>query len=148
MDKIIAKSIQLNCSVEKAFQMFTENQLLESWLCLKADVEPVLGGKYELFWNPEDKENNSTIGCRITSIEKNKMLSFEWKGAEQFKHFMNQTDPLTHVVVMFFSEQQSTATVYLIHSGWRNTKEWEEARQWFDQAWQQAFAALKKETTH
>src|SRR5687768_6480874 len=97
MDKIITKELQLNCPPEKAFLYFTENRLLEKWLALRADVVPEPGGKYELFWKPDDPENNSTKGCRILALKKNRYLCFEWTGPEQFKHFMNNTRPLTTV---------------------------------------------------
>lgn len=142
MDKIIIHSAQLHCSPSMAFELFTQNQLLEKWLANIADVEPVVGGKYELFWEPADRENNSTIGCRVTGIEKDRFISFEWKSPKQFKHFANQADPLTHVVV-FFIPIGETTNVYLLHSGWRNTPEWEAARLWQDQAWSIAFNALR-----
>jgi hypothetical protein len=65
-DRIIHKSVRLHCDPKQAFEMFTVNKHLESWLTTKAEVEPNLGGKYELFWNPTDRENDSTVGCRIT----------------------------------------------------------------------------------
>jgi len=143
MDKIICHSISLKCEPGKAFEMFTINRHLEKWLTQAAEVEPRIGGKYELFWNPEDKENDSTIGCKILALHPNNLLSFEWKGPKQFKHFMNEMRPLTNVVVFFTSSAKATE-VYLLHTGWRNTPEWEEARQWFDKAWAMAFSELQK----
>ena len=143
MNKIIQVSTLLFCPVHKAFEMFTLNDSLASWLTSIADVEPRPGGKYELFWQPKDLENNSTIGCKITSIVPDKFLSFEWRSPKQYKHFANFTDPLTHVVVFFIPAGDSTE-VYLIHSGWRNSAEWEEARQWQEKAWSSAFEQLRK----
>ncbi|UCD26759.1 MAG: SRPBCC domain-containing protein [Candidatus Bathyarchaeota archaeon] len=80
MDRIIYQSTSLKCDLQIAFEMFTINEHLEKWLTQVADVEPKVGGKYELFWNPEDKENDSTIGCKILALHLNKLLSFEWKG--------------------------------------------------------------------
>ena len=48
MDKIIYHSIVLECSTHTAFEFFTKNELLEKWLTKEADVEPKVGGKYEL----------------------------------------------------------------------------------------------------
>lgn len=149
MDMILCHSVRLRCNAEQAFKMFTVNQHLQSWFSAIADVEPTVGGKYELFWNPEDRENDSTLGCKITAIEPGKFLSFEWRGPKQFKHFMNSADPLTHVVVFFIpcGEEKSPTPcteVHLIHSGWRGSAEWEEARQWFDRAWTMAFSELQK----
>ena len=144
--KIIHASVYLNCNVHRAFEMFTVNECLQAWLPKLADVEPVVDGKYELFWDPENPEDNSTIGCKVTAVEPDKFISFEWKGPVQFKHFMNEADPLTHVVVFFLpcDTQTSPQTeVHLIHSGWRNTEEWAEARPFFKRAWDIAFDKLK-----
>jgi uncharacterized protein YndB with AHSA1/START domain len=110
-------------------------------------VEPKVGGKYELFWDRGDRENNSTLGCRITALEKDKFLAFEWKGPTQFKHFMNNIVPLTHVVVFFLPHRENNkpyTEVHLIHSGWGESVEWKEARTWFDKTWKGAFDRLKK----
>lgn len=149
MDKILKHTVKLDCDVKRCFDFFTHNELLQLWLCPLADVEPEVGGKYELFWNPDDKENDSTIGCRITAIEPGKYLSFEWKGPSQFKHFMNNADPLSHVVVFFIplstdGKWSSCTEVNLIHSGWRNSDNWEEARLWFQNAWSRSFEELPK----
>ena len=148
MDKIIYQVANLKCNQKKAFEMFTINKHLEKWLTTLANVEPKVGGKFELFWNPEDKENDSTIGCKIIGIEPDRFLAFEWKGPKQFKHFMNNTDPLTHVVVFFISckvdKSNAFTEVHLIHTGWRSSQEWQEARLWFEKNWKNAFQELKK----
>src|SRR5258708_26915130 len=99
MNKIIVQSARLHCAVERAFAMFTENEHLQAWLTRCADIEPVVGGRYELFWDPDDPEHNSTLGCKITAIEPDTLLAFEWKGPAQMR-FMNEVDPLTHVAVL------------------------------------------------
>jgi hypothetical protein len=143
MDKIIHHSVRLQCDPHLAFEMFTLNQLLETWLANVAEVEPVVGGKYELFWEPNDRENNSTLGCKVTAVEFDKFIAFEWRSPKQFKHFANTVDPLTHVVVFFILSGKKT-DVHLIHSGWRSSADWEEARQWQNRAWHVAFQELEK----
>jgi uncharacterized protein YndB with AHSA1/START domain len=143
MDKIIIQETTLNCLANKAFEMFTSKQGLESWLTLKADIEPRVGGKYELFWEPDDPENNSTIGCKILAIDKPNFLNFEWRGPKQYKHFMNNVRPLTNVTVIF-KEQGDRTRVTLIHTGWRDPNDWEQARQYFINAWNGAFKQLEK----
>ena len=143
MDKVVHLSTRFDCPPLRAFEMFTENCFLQRWLAPLAEVEPAVGGRYELFWEPDDRENNSTIGCRITAMESPKLLAFEWRSPKQFKHFANQADPLTHVVVTFLPADGGT-DVHLVHSGWRSAPEWEEARQWQERAWRMAFAELPK----
>lgn len=146
MNRIIVQSSRLHCSPQRAFEMFTNNSHLQSWLTNIADVEPVAGGKYELFWDPSDRENNSTLGCKVTAIEPATFISFEWKGPPQFRYFMNTADPLTQVTV-FFTPCDEVLTpctdVYLIHSGWGSSGDWEEARQYFQRAWEMAFDQLQ-----
>lgn len=147
MTKILHHSVRLNCDAHRAYAMFTVNELLQSWLTKLADVEPVVGGKYELFWDPEDRENNSTIGCQITALEQDRLLAFDWKGPVQYKHFMNDADPLTHVVVNFFPYETGTSPcteVHIIHTGWRDSSEWEQARKYFERAWTNVFEELGK----
>jgi uncharacterized protein YndB with AHSA1/START domain len=145
MSKIIHASVQLSCSQRQAFEMFTINERIQLWLAPLAEVDPRVGGKYDIFWDVKDKLNNSTIGCKITAIEPDDFLSFEWRGPKQFKRFMNNCDPLTHVVVFFMPRQPSRTDVHLIHTGWRETKSWEEARLWFERAWKSAFEELRKQ---
>jgi uncharacterized protein YndB with AHSA1/START domain len=126
--------------------MFTVSELVESWLAPSAEIEPHVGGKYELFWDLENRGPDSTVGCKVTAIEEDRFLSFEWKGPTQYSHFMNQADPLTHVVVFFVPQPESpvpSTEVHLVHSGWRASEEWGEARRWFDKAWQVAFEELE-----
>ncbi|KPJ73583.1 hypothetical protein AMJ52_03425 [candidate division TA06 bacterium DG_78] len=145
MDKIIYRTINLPCDEQKAFQMFTVNEHLENWLTMAADVEAKVGGKYELFWNVEDRENDSTIGCKVLVFQPNSLIVFEWKGPKQFKHFMNNARPLTNVTV-FVRQSVEDSEIHLLHAGWRNTPEWDEARQWFEKNWDSAFEKLKNYT--
>jgi hypothetical protein len=128
--------------------MFTTSELVQSWLAPSADIEPRVGGKYELFWNLENREENSTRGCKATAMEVDRFLSFEWRGPAQFSHFMNDVDPLTHVVVFFIPSSDGAVPrteVHLVHSGWRSSPEWEEARQWFANAWAVALEELERQ---
>jgi len=147
MNKLIVKTATLNTTPDISFRMFTENKLLENWLTVKADVEAVEGGKYELFWTPGDPTNNSTIGCRVLAIEKPFYLKFEWKGPVQFKDFMNNANSLTNVTV-FFNQHENCTKATLIHKGWINTPEWEKAREYFISAWDQAFNELETHVKH
>lgn len=133
---------QLPCTPETAFEMFTRNEHLESWLTEKAEVEPSVGGKYELFWDLEDLQVDSTRGCHISAYNPGRLLAFDWKGPKDFASFMNDADPLTHVVVAFFPSAQGTE-LHLLHGGWRRSGRWPEAKAYFERAWENALKNLK-----
>ena len=146
MNKVIHKKLRLECRPQRAFEYFTVNRHITRWLAPRADVVPEVGGKYHLFWKMDKDVTESSEGCRITAIEHGKFLSFEWKSFEQFAEFMDDADPKTHCVVLFIpSPVDDTATdVHLIHSGWRENEQWEEARLWYDEAWNRSFATLQE----
>ncbi len=141
MDPILVIKTSLACDQATAFDLFTINTHLESWLTAKANVSAEVGGAYELFWQPETPEDNSTIGCKILALDKPNYLCFEWKGPVQFRSFMNTRQPLTNVVVTFHGNQERTMAT-LIHTGWGISQEWTEARNYFDKAWTGAFHQL------
>lgn len=144
MDKIIHQSVKLACSSQRAFEMFTVDRLVRSWLAPKAEIKPVVGGQYHVYWDKSDPKKDSTYGCKITALEPGALLALEWKSPSQFQHFMNDADPKTHVAVFFSPADDRHTNVHLIHTGWRSNDEWEEARQWFDNAWKKALLTLKR----
>ncbi|HNV68481.1 MAG TPA: hypothetical protein PKO06_02205, partial [Candidatus Ozemobacteraceae bacterium] len=89
MDKIIVLTKTVTCGILEAYGLFARKKGLESWLAPKANVAPQVGGAYELFWDLNDLENDSTIGCCLTGFEPKRFLSFEWRSPRQFKHFAN-----------------------------------------------------------
>lgn len=146
MNKIIHATIKLNCTQQQAFEMFTNQTNVQSWLANVAIIEPYVDGKYELFWDENNKEINSTIGCKVTAIEQDKLLCFEWKGPVQFEDIMNTIVPLTHVTVTFIPDCIDSFTeIHLIHTGWGSNDNWEEARLWFENVWKNALNNLKEQ---
>ena len=146
MENIILIKEELDCDISTAFNLFTVNKLLESWLTEKAEVDPKVGGNYELFWDLKNRESNSTIGCKITGIETDKFLSFDWKGPIDFQTFMNVADPLTHLIVFFShnSSDPNKTIIRLFHTGWRKDPDWQKARNYFEKAWSKALQGLKE----
>lgn len=144
-DRIITANAILNCPIDTAFNYFADNNLLIKWLACKADVEMKEGGKYELFWTPEDPDptNNSTFGCKVLAVDRPYCFNIEWRGNAEQKKFMNNVRPLTNVTVLFSQLNSTKTKVTLIHTGWKQDDKWEAARQYFINAWTGAFKKLE-----
>lgn len=125
--------------VDKVFEAWIKPEMLEQWLARKARVEPSPGGAYELFWDPENPQVNSTQGCRIADIVPNAELSFNWKGPEPYSSVMGDG---TKVFVRLEAQGANTLLRF-VHTGWGTGARWEEARLWQAQAWRQAIENLK-----
>ena len=142
--KDIVFDISISKSTEEVWALWTENKKLENWLTVKANIEQKLNGLYELFWDPQNPNENSTLGCHITAFIPYKTLIFEWKGPVPYAGIMNIYPLPTWVVVSFESSSSNSAIIHFRHSGWQEGQKWEEARQWQKNAWLGALEELKK----
>jgi uncharacterized protein YndB with AHSA1/START domain len=143
VDHVIHAVALLKCSSAEAFRQFTDSALLATWLADRADVEPKVGGKYEIFWkSPPAPPNRGTTGCKISLLVSERLLGFDWIGPTMFDDAMNVADPATHVLVTFVPLPNGTTEVHLVHSGWGHSPEWDKPRLWFERAWNGALQAL------
>jgi uncharacterized protein YndB with AHSA1/START domain len=140
----ISIDLPLSLTVAQAWNAWTQNDKLEEWLTAKANVDVRVGGAYELFWQPETPNQNSTIGCKVTAMLPQKLLAFEWKGAVQFSNIMNVTPLPTWVSISFESTGSNSSIIHFRHSGWQAGADWDAARQWQTRSWMGALEELKK----
>lgn len=137
---VLEKTISI--SLDEAWLLWAEADKLTTWLTVKANIKPEVGGSYELFWDPEHPEQNSTIGCKILELNPKQSLVFQWKGPVPFADVMN-VDPLpTWVRVTLISKSHTQTTIRLEHFGWKSGIKWSEAKKWQESAWLQAFSQL------
>lgn len=139
----ITFDLNLNISVEDAWNLWTESRKLEKWLTTEANVDPKVGGAFELFWDPTNHNDNSTLGCKITALVPNRLLSFQWRGPIPFADLMNVAPFPTWAMVSFESKGIDQAVLHFRHSGWGESERWSAAREWQKSAWTGAFAELE-----
>jgi|GEM_PF-1508249 len=140
MNKIINISVNVKCNAKKAFELFANKEKVESWLCGTANIELQPGGKYETY-NDQDKDDN-TEGCKVLAVDAPNFLTVEWKGPQKFAEFMNKENALTQVSILFHPKGKFTQ-VTILHAGWGEEGQWEEAYDYFYKAWEGALALLK-----
>lgn len=140
----IVFNLELPIAAESAWKLWTDSKLLEKWLTTEASVDPKLNGSYELFWDPTNKNENSTLGCRINAFVPNKILGFEWRGPVPFAALMNIKPFPTWVVLSFESTAINKTIIHFRHSGWGVGEDWNKARQWQENAWRMAFKELEE----
>lgn len=125
--------------IERIFDAWLQPDLLERWLTRKANVEPAIGGAYELYWEPENPDRNSTKGCRITGLVRNSELSFSWRGPAEYADLMGDK---TQVYVRLTRCEGGTLLRF-VHTGWGCGPRWDSARAWQTEAWREALENLK-----
>jgi uncharacterized protein YndB with AHSA1/START domain len=141
---VVSETLVINRPVGDVFKMFTENTHLEKWLAPKAEVKPEVWGNYDLYWDADNFAADENKGCKILAFEKNNHITFEWKSDESFDHVMNHVHPLTKVSVKFTPINKKQTRISLVHSGWKNTPEWEEARLFHVDKWKEYLLKLEE----
>lgn len=121
---------------------WTDPSQLKSWLCGEAHTGTKPGELYELYWEPEHPDRNSTKGCKLLALKEGELLAFTWKGPVPYASIMNTSPEPTYATVELRSHGDRT-TVILTHAGWHNMPDWLEARAWQERAWKRAFEQLQ-----
>jgi uncharacterized protein YndB with AHSA1/START domain len=142
----IVFDLKLNVSAEEAWILWTDSKKLEKWLTTEANVDPKVGGPYELFWDPSNHSENSTLGCKITALVPYKLLAFEWRGPVPYADLMNVEPFPTWVSISIEAKSLNETVVHFRHSGWGQGDRWNEAKTWQKNAWSGAFSALEAMT--
>ncbi|MHA2294374.1 MAG: SRPBCC family protein [Candidatus Hodarchaeales archaeon] len=134
---------EIQSSLSSAWTAWTKSELLTEWFSPEANIDPRVGGPFELFFDPANHEHQSTIGCVFINIEENELIEFTWKGPNQFAALMNDTSSLTTVKVEFSGDEKKTL-LKLQHEGWKSSNAWNEARNWHEEQWNLVLDELKK----
>jgi uncharacterized protein YndB with AHSA1/START domain len=137
---VIEHEVDLPVPPGEALDWFLAPEKLVRWLCKRADVEPRVGGRYELFWDPARPEVNSTLGCKVLEYEPGK-LKVSWAGNEEQLEFM---EPGSTTVAVSVEPAGSGCHLRLEHYGFGDCDRWLKAERWFDLAWKKAIARLKE----
>lgn len=136
--------ILLNASQEHVFNAWIDQVYITQWLCSYAEISAKRGGKYWLFFNSIDNAEHSTKGCRFLNYEAFQMIEFNWKGPKKFFDSMNMEGYLTSVKVNITSIDPGSSSLVLIHYGWKSSEDWQEARLWHINFWNNKLQTLQK----
>lgn len=141
---VLTKEVELSANVETVWRAWTASDQVAQWFAPAAEVEARVGGKYEVYFYPANRDIMSTKGCTVLELERPKRLAFNWKGPDQFTETMNVPGRLTVVEVTLRTGGGDGTTVVLLHRGWGEGEAWETARQWHERAWDDVLASLKR----
>lgn len=98
------------------------------WESLTANIDLVVGGRYELLWDGITGSND----CQILSYIPDRMVSFSWNAPPEQKDSRAQR---TWVVVEFEPAGEDKTDVRLTHLGFGSEPHWQETKAYFESAW-------------
>jgi uncharacterized protein YndB with AHSA1/START domain len=123
--KVIRKETITTATVEDAWKAWTSVEGVTGFFVPKANIEPVVGGRYELFSSLKaPKGFQGTEGCKVLTIEPLKRLAFEFIAPPQFPNVRR----LRTRVDVTFGEVAKGGVVKLdlVNSGFLEGEEWDE----------------------
>ncbi len=130
ISQTITHSVQVRRNVpappERVWRALVEPSQAGISFAVLANITAERGGAYELFWQPESPEHNSTIGCRVTAIAPCRYLAFTWRGPDELNVIMNDgapPPPPTHVTITLASTEAGT-DVNVRHTGFGHDDGW------------------------
>lgn len=139
----INNEITVNLPIELVWHAWTISDRVAQWFAPETKIETKVGGAYELYFVPGNKSGMNTNGCKILNMDHCKQLVFEWKGPDQFSSLMNEAYPLTKVTVNFEKVRDGKTKVIVVHTGFKDRDDWNEAIQWHEMAWSGVLKSLK-----
>ena len=141
-ERAIDKSIEINASLDQAWDAWTTREGIVSFFAPDAKVEPRVGGAFQIYIDPTaPPDSKGADEMRFLALQPKKMISFDRNAPP---HLAQARAQRTFVVVRFEPLTDKTTRVTLHHSGWGDGGQWDQAYTYFDRAWVGVLGNLKK----
>ena len=141
-ERAIDKSIEVPASLDDAWAAWTTREGIVSFFAPDAKVEARVGGPFQIYIDPGAAPGSKGADdMRFLALQPKKMLSFDWNAPP---HLPEARAQRTFVVVRFEPLSDKLTRVSLHHTGWGDGGQWDQAYSYFDRAWGNVLANLKK----
>ncbi|MBX3621730.1 MAG: SRPBCC domain-containing protein [Rhizobacter sp.] len=141
-ERAIDKEVVVPAPLATVWQSWTTRAGIESFLAPEAEVDARAGGAFDIHFDPLAAPGmKGADGMRFMALQPMKMLSFDWNAPPHLPEARRQR---TFVVVRLAEVDGQSTRVTLHHTGWGEGGEWDQAYAYFDRAWGNVLANLKK----
>lgn len=132
-DRVIRSEVVVTAGADAVWKAWTTPEGITSFFAPACNVELEVDGRYEILFAPHAQPGSrGAEGTRILALQPPKMLSFTWNAPPHLRDVRHQR---THVVVRPHPLSDGRTKVTLIHDGWGEGGEWDQAFQYFVRAW-------------
>jgi uncharacterized protein YndB with AHSA1/START domain len=142
--RVLRKQVVVDAPLKQVWEAFTTTQGAETFFAPKANVNPTLGGSYEMYFNPNGPrgERGCEEGCRVQSITPMKSLAFSWSNEPVTKTL--RAAGLVTIVYLDFKELSPNQTlIHFTNVGWGEGDEWDASYKTFKHDWDVVLGRLK-----
>jgi uncharacterized protein YndB with AHSA1/START domain len=133
----------IKAPVSEVWRVWTTSQGAEEFFAEKANIRLAIGGPYEIQFDRKN-EQSGTKGLKILSYAPEEMISFQWNAPTEYPEVRNGG---TWVVVQMRPEGTDRTHVSVMHYGWRDGAEWDQAYAHFVRGWGDLMKRLERRFT-
>ncbi len=133
MTEQIKYQVSITAPLRQVWQAWTTEDGAKSFFASDCRIDLRIGGAYEMYFDtsaPEGERGGE--GLTILAIQPERMLSFTWNAPPSLPDVRGQ---LTHVTIYFESLEENKTQLNLIHDGWGEGGQWDQAFEYFTRAW-------------
>jgi len=141
-ERAIDKDIVIAATVDEAWAAWTTREGIVSFFAPEAVIEARPGGAFHIHFDPlAPPGSKGADDMRFLALQPKQMISFDWNAPPNLPQARTQR---TFVVVRLQPLGERQTRVSLHHTGWGDGGEWDQAFSYFDRAWGNVLANLKK----
>jgi uncharacterized protein YndB with AHSA1/START domain len=143
-DRRLVEKITVDADLEQVWNAWTTVEGTNSFLSHDADIELSIGGKYEIFLDPNaTAKQRGCEGCTIRSYVPLEMLAFDWNAPPSIPVLRN-ADIRTTVVIQLETTASGGVDLTLTQLGFGAGEAWDSNYKYFEVAWPVVLSKLKK----
>ncbi len=141
-ERAIDKEIVVPAAVDQVWASWTTREGIRGFFAPDAEIDARVGGAFHIHIDPlAAPGRKGADDMRFMALQPPKMLSFDWNAPP---HLPEARAQRTFVVVRLEPVDAGSTRVRLHHTGWGEGGEWDQAHAYFDRAWGNVLANLKK----
>ena len=140
--RAIEKEVVVAATPDQVWDAWTTRAGVVSFFAPDAEVDARVGGAFHVFINPfAEPGAKGADDMRFMALQPKRMLSFDWNAPPSIPEIRKQR---TFVMIRIEPVDATSTRVTLYHTGWGDGADWDQAYAYFDRAWGNVLANLKK----
>jgi len=141
-ERALNKEVIVPAPIDAVWQAWTTREGIVSFFAPDADIDARVGGAFHVHMDPLAQPGmKGADDMRFMALQAPTMLSFDWNAPP---HLPQARQQRTFVVVRLKDVDGRSTRVTLHHTGWGDGGQWDQTFAYFDRAWGNVLANLKK----
>lgn len=132
-DRKLQREYTLPAAVSRVWNLWTTTQGIQSFFSKNCRIGNEPGDPFEIYFLMDAPAGSrGSERCTILRKEPLTRFAFSWNAPPHLDHVRNQQ---TVVEIQFEALSDERSKLTFIHTGWGESKQWDEAYAYFENAW-------------